>query len=147
MQTCGTKCVSYVRPCTIHLTVDFEIASINAFHNTSLLQRFKAVFFSSMSKCRRKVQQLGLGTRYKMSNSQWRAHATCPRVCNSLWHTWTFQHSILTTTCGGLRSGIIFEATYIGRNIANSPLMSSPLFPMEKLEKPLHGSASIAKDE
>ena len=103
------------------------------FLNTSLLQRFKAVFFINVKNIWRIVQKLGLAARYmqdvefamKVRMLPALAFATptdIPELFNSL---------LLQLPVEAYDLALYFEAIYIGRHIANSSLMSSPLFPME----------------
>ena len=118
--------------CPTHLIVDFEIASINAFSQYFLTTKVQGCFFHLYQNVWRKVQHFGLAGRYKQD-----VEAIQVRMLPALaFATPTdipelFNNLFLQLPVEAYDLALYFEATYIGRHIANSPLLSSPLFPME----------------
>ena len=123
--------------CPTHLIVDFEIASINAFSQHFLTIKFQGCFFHQCQNVLRKAQHFGLAARYKQDVE----FAIQVRMLPALaFATPTdipdlFNNLFLQIPVEAYDLALYFEATYIGRHPANSPLLSSPLFPMEMWNK------------
>ena len=122
----------YATACPTHLIVDFEIASINAFSQHLLTTKFQCCFFHLYQNVLRKVHHFVLAARYNQDVE----FAIQVRMLPALaFATPTdipdlFNNLFLQIPVEAYDLELYLEATYIGRHIANSPLLSS-LFPME----------------
>ena len=119
--------------CPTHLIVDFEKAVINSFSKQFPHTEVKGCFFHLCQNVWRKVQQLGLATRYKQDSE----FALKVRMLPSLaFATPTdipelFNQLFMELPLETYDLALYFESTYIGRQIANSTLTIPPLFSLK----------------
>ena len=116
--------------CPTHIIVDFEIASINAFSQYFHTTKVQGCFFHLCQNVWRKVQQLGIGARY-MQDPEF---ATKVRMLPALAFATPFDipeifnDLFLQLPAEAYDLALYFENTYIGRHIANSPLIPHQSF-------------------
>ena len=116
--------------CPTHLIVDFEKAAINAFERHYPHTQVKGCFFHLTQSFWRKIQELGLKTKYQNDPSfalQTRmipalAFAT-PTDIPDLFHQLFVQ---LPSDAYDL--ALYFESTYIGRHMSNSSVVIPSTF-------------------